>query len=141
MNRRVIVEEWRRATRSLEAADVLAREAYGEDAVSRAYNAVLHAAKAALLVHGVAPESHAGVRRMFGQHLVRTGELEAQWSKRLTQHSDDRLAADYDAGVFFSAEDAQEECGQARAFIDRIRRYLSAKGLTEQELAPERGDG
>lgn len=127
--------------RSLEAADVLAREAYGEDAVSRAYNAVLHAAKAALLVHGVAPESHAAVRRMFGQHLVRTGELEAQWSKRLTQHSDDRLAADYDVGVFFSAEDAQEECGQARAFVDRIRRYLSAKGLTEQELAPERGDG
>ena len=127
--------------RSLEAADVLAREAYGEDAVSRAYNAVLHAAKAALLVHGVAPESHAAVRRMFGQHLVRTGELEAQWSKRLTQHSDDRLAADYDVGIFFSAEDAQEECGQARAFVDRIRRYLSAKGLTEQELAPERGDG
>ena len=141
MNRKVIVEEWRRATRSLEAADVLAREAYGEDAVSRAYNAVLHAAKAALLVHGVAPESHAAVRRMFGQHLVRTGELEAQWSKRLTKHSDDRLAADYDAGVFFPAEDAQEECGQARAFVDRIRRYLSAKGLTEQELAPERGDG
>ena len=141
MNRKVIVEEWRRATRSLEAADVLAREAYGEDAVSRAYNAVLHAAKAALLVHGVAPESHAAVRRMFGQHLVRTGELEAQWSKRLTQHSDDRLAADYDVGIFFSAEDAQEECGQARAFVDRIRRYLSAKGLTEQELAPERGDG
>ena len=141
MNRKVIVEEWRRAMRSLEAADVLAREDYGEDAVSRAYNAVLHAAKAALLVHGVAPESHAAVRRMFGQHLVRTGELEAQWSKRLTQHSDDRLAADYDVGIFFSAEDAQEECGQARAFVDRIRRYLSAKGLTEQELAPERGDG
>jgi uncharacterized protein (UPF0332 family) len=52
--------------RSLRAADLLVREGYREDAVSRAYYAILHAAKAALFGHDVATASHAGVRRMFG---------------------------------------------------------------------------
>ncbi len=71
---------------------------------------------------------------MFGKHLVRTGEVEPYWSDSLTEHSDDRLMADYDVGVFFSAEETQGECRRAREFVERIRRYLSANGLTEQEL-------
>ena len=69
MNRNMVLAEWQRATQSLHAAELLAREGYREDAVSRAYYAVLHAAKAALLVHDVATTSHAAVRRMFGRHL------------------------------------------------------------------------
>jgi hypothetical protein len=74
-----------------------------EDAVSRAYYAILHGAKAALFVHNVATASHAAVRRMFGQHLIMTGEIERQWSSHFGEGFDDRLAADYDARAFFSA--------------------------------------
>lgn len=35
---------------------------------------MLHAAKAALYVHDVATASHAAVRRMFGLHLIQSGE-------------------------------------------------------------------
>jgi len=104
MNRNMVLAEWQRATQSLHAAELLAREGYREDAVSRAYYAMLHAAKAALFVHDVATTSHAAVRRMFGRHLISTGEIEREWSSHLGEGLDDRLAADYDASVSFSAE-------------------------------------
>ena len=141
MNRDVVLAEWRRSTQALQAADLLSREGFWEDAVSRAYYSILHAAKAALLVHDVETASHAGVRRMFGKHLVLTGDIEGQWSKYLGRSSDDRLMADYDAGVSFTAGESQLECQRAQAFLKRIRQYLLAKGLTGQELEPERRNG
>ena len=138
MNRDVVLAEWRRSTQSLRAAELLSREDYREDAVSRAYYAILHAAKAALLVHDVTTASHAGVRRMFGRHLVHTGYIEGRWSNYLARGSDDRLMADYDTGMSFTAEESGIECQRAREFVERIRQYLLAKGLTEQELEPER---
>jgi uncharacterized protein (UPF0332 family) len=74
----MVLAEWQRAVRSLRAAELLCREGYHEDAVSRAYYATLHGAKAALFVHDEATASHAAVRRMFGQHLIMTGEIERQ---------------------------------------------------------------
>jgi uncharacterized protein (UPF0332 family) len=95
----MVAAEWRRAWRALRAAEVLAQEGLYEDAVSRAYYATLHAAKAALFIHDVATESHAAVRRMFGLHLIRSGEIESMWSSNLGESFDDRLAADYDASA------------------------------------------
>ncbi|MBI3990127.1 MAG: HEPN domain-containing protein [candidate division NC10 bacterium] len=141
MNRTMIVAEWNRATRSFQAAELLTREGYYADAVSRAYYAILHAAKAALQVHDVAVESHAAVKRMFGYHLVRIGAIEREWSAYLAEGLDDRLAADYDATLAFSERDAQEECDRARAFLTRIGEFLLASGLTPEELRTERFRG
>jgi uncharacterized protein (UPF0332 family) len=133
----MVLAEWRRAIRSLHAAELLAREGYHEDAVSRAYYATLHAAKAALFVHDVAAASHAAVRRLFGRHLISTGAIERQWSSHLGEGLDDRLAADYDARAAFSAAETRQECQRARDFVERIRRYLLAQGLTVHELETE----
>ena len=138
MNRALVLAEWARAKQSLRAAEILAREECAEDAIFRAYYATLHAAKAALLVHEVVVESHAAVKRMFGLHLIRPGEIEAQWSDHLGGSLDDRLSADYDTDAFFSTDEAQEECRQTRRFLNRIRRYLLAKGFTQKELRQER---
>ena len=140
MNRDEVLGEWRRAARTL-AADLLVREGYPEDAVARAYYAILHAAKAALSVHDVIAESHASVRGMFGKHLIRTGAIERTWSKQLAASLDDRLAADYDAATFFSDAEARRECGSARAFVGRIRRYLLTCGFTDHELTAEAKNG
>ena len=94
MNRDIVTGEWRRAWRTLLAAELLAREGYHEDSVSRAYYAILHAAKASLFVRGVMAESHAAVRRLFGKHLVLSGDVERCWVTYLGASLDDRLAAD-----------------------------------------------
>jgi len=112
----------------------LTRERCYADAISRAYYAILHAAKAALHIHDVAAGSHAAVRRMFGLHLIRSGEIEAEWSAYLVESLDDRLAADYDVETSFSKEDAGTECRRSREFLRRVRRYLLKKGLKEQDL-------
>ena len=94
MNRSMVVAEWIRARESLRAAQTLTRNGLYADAISRAYYAILHAAKAGLHVHDVAAESHSAVRRMFGLHLVRPGKIESEWSAYLTASLDDRFAAD-----------------------------------------------
>ena len=141
MNRKLVIAEWRKAVKSLGAAGVLTHAGYAEDSISRSYYAVLHAVKSALFVHDVAVSSHAAARSMFGLHLVRSGEIEREWAGVLAEGMDDRLRADYGIQVRISNEEAEDEHERAKAFLDRMRQYLLAKGLTEQELAAERGDG
>ena len=134
MNRDLVLAEWGRARMALGAAQLLTAESYPEDAASRAYYAILHAAKAVLLVHDIATTSHAGTRRMFGLHLVRTGQVEPEWASFLGESLDNRLAADYDSEVAFSAREAAQETRRARRFLSRMRRYLLANGFTQKEL-------
>jgi uncharacterized protein (UPF0332 family) len=134
MNRNMVVAEWNRARQALRAAETLTGERCYADAISRAYYAILHAAKAALNVHDVVAESHAAVRRLFGLHLVRSQEIEPDWSAYLVESLDDRLAADYDVETVFTKEDARTECVRSRQFLDRVRRYLLKKGLKKREL-------
>lgn len=141
MNRGNVIAEWRRGMQSLHASELLMQSGYREDAVSRAYYGILHAAKAALFVHDVTVASHAAVRRMFGLHLVRTGEIEREWAHHLAGGSDDRLAADYNVHMSFSSDETRYECRRAREFISRIRRYLIDNGLTEDELGQGTGVG
>ena len=119
---------------ALTAAELLARQGWGADAISRAYYAILHAAKAALLVHEVAAESHSAVRRLVGVHLVQTGALEREWAAILAHSLDDRLSADYDVEVSFSRAEASEECRRARKFLKRIRDYLISHGFKATDL-------
>ncbi len=113
------------------AAENLTRDGLYADAISRAYYAILHAAKAALHVHDIAAESHPAVRRMFGLHLVKPGEIEAEWSACLTAGLDDRLAADYDVETYFSKKETRSECRRTKEFLNRIKRYLLKNGLKE----------
>ena len=133
MNKIMVIAGWQRAWRALRAAEVLAREGLHEDAVSRAYYATLHAAKAALFIHDIATESHAAVRRMFGLHLIRSGEIESMWSSNLGESLDDRLAADYDASASFSSEEAR---AGLRAAFAALQGRLVEFGDDDGSLAP-----
>ena len=97
--------------------------------------------RAALFVHDVAVASHASVRRMFGLHLVRTGEIEREWARCLAGGSDDRLAADYNVHTRFTCDETRYECRQAREFVKRIERYLLDNGLAAEDLESETDPG
>ena len=137
MNPPLVRAEWLRARQALGAAEILRDTGYPADALSRAYYATLHAAKAALYVHDVATASHAAVRRMFGLHLIQSGEIEREWASHLAEILDDRLVADYDVEVEFTAEEATDGCQRARAFLDRIETYLLENDLTPDDLNSE----
>jgi len=137
MNKVIVLAEWKRATDSLGAARSCRRDGFYADSVSRAYYAILHASKAALQVHGISAESHAAVKRLFGLHLLRTGEIEAEWGTFAGESLDGRLTADYDVETSFSEEDAREEYDHATAFLTRIRQFLEASGVPQEELRAE----
>jgi uncharacterized protein (UPF0332 family) len=134
VNRKLVVAEWRRAQQALRAAEILTKEACFADAVSRTYYAVLNAARAALQAKSVAADTHGGVRRMFGLHLIKTGEIEKPYARSLGAGFDDRLAADYDAEATFTEVEARRECRSARRFLQRIRRFLLANGFPSSDL-------
>ncbi len=88
MNLKNVQAEFARARKALQAAKLLQADSLFEDAVSRAYYAVMHAAKAALLVHDQIAESHAAVRRLFGSVLVQPGRIEKEWASILAREQD-----------------------------------------------------
>ena len=90
------------------------------DAVSRAYYAVVHGAKAALESRQVSVSSHRGVRNQFGLHFVRPGLVEKEWGGYLVDSFKKRLLADYDATAVFDEADAERACETAEAFLDRV---------------------
>ena len=49
--------------------------------------------------------------------------------------------ADYSVHIRFSVPEAQREYERAKGFLERIRKYLIANGMTEQELDPGNNDG
>ena len=140
MNMSLVLAEWKRATQSLGAALSCQRHGFYGDAVSRAYYAIFHAAKAILQVHGVSAGSHAGVKRLFGLHVVQAGLVEREWATYLGESSEARLTADYDVETELSKEDADEETERAKAFLIRIRKLLLANGLSADELRSDELD-
>lgn len=86
-----------RADKSLAAARSLLKDDFLEDALSRAYYSILHAARAVLLAEGVSVSSHRAVRRLFGSHLIKPGKGHTRRSHygdhaAMWEHQSDDLA-------------------------------------------------
>jgi uncharacterized protein len=117
-------KELARAEKSLRAAEMLLEHELYEDAVSRAYYAVLHASKAALAPLDIFPESHQSVRRMFGLHLVKVKIIEREYATILTAEQEDRELSDYDITLTIGNDRASQRVKDARRFVARVEAYL-----------------
>ena len=117
--------EWRRAQECLGAARYCQGGGFYADAVSRAYYAVMHAAKAALALHNVRPRSHSAVANRFGPEHRKGGVWwKSTWGREFGSLASIRISADYGIARIFSDADAQDACGRAELFLDRIRPLL-----------------
>ena len=76
-----------RATSSLQAATLLRSAELPNDAASRAYYAVFHAASALLLAQNLEFKSHAGVLRAISLNFVKPGILETSVGRDLNWDS------------------------------------------------------
>ena len=123
-----IAIERERGDGSLRSAEVLLREALYADAVSRAYYAAFHYARALLLTIGEEPVTHAGVERLLHRDLVRHGALAPDVARLLGRLMKNRLDADYTSEVVFTHEAAQQEVDAARRFVEVASAQLAAGG-------------
>jgi uncharacterized protein (UPF0332 family) len=124
--------ELARARRLLEAGWYLHRGGFFEDAVSRAYYAVFHAASALLASIGRTVRTHDGLRAAVAQHFVKPGHLSPKYSRVLARIAADRNDADYGAVTVMRAEDAEETLGEAEDFVAAVETYLAARGAVTE---------
>jgi uncharacterized protein (UPF0332 family) len=102
------------------AAEVLTREELLRDAMSRAYYATLHYARALLLVKDEEPTTHEGVLRRFSFHSVKTGLLTLDEGKILGLLHKLREDADYGIEQGYVVGEVQEELDSVRRFKDAV---------------------
>ncbi len=119
-------EEMTRGEETLRAAQELLRLGLHNDAVSRAYYAAYHWARALLFIQGLESKTHRGVLQLLGLHFVRTKQLPAEATTLLGQLASQREASDYTTALRFDAQEAAETVRQACAFIALCRPLLPA---------------
>lgn len=118
-----------KAETKLEVAGRLFISGDYEDAVSRAYYAVYHAAQALLLSEGEKAETHKGVITLFSLLFVKTGRFNRNLGKFLANLKDDRESGDYEVFSYIDRETAEAALGGAEEFIKESRLYLAKIGL------------
>jgi uncharacterized protein (UPF0332 family) len=114
------------AVEKLIVARELLAAAHFDDAISRAYYAMFYSAKAALLTVGSDPRSHSGVVAQFSQHFVKTGKIDRQYNRILSQAMQAREASDYDPVIRSSLSEAKQTIADAEDFLVKVKELLSA---------------
>jgi len=83
---------------------------------------MLHAASAVLLNRGIERRSHQGVISAFGQYLVKTGHISAEFHRHFIEAFDLRQESDYEPIAAVTEEQAQKIVIRAGEFVKACRR-------------------
>lgn len=120
-------EEMSRAEEELKGADALLTAGLVRIALTRAYFAAFHAARALLFAEGLEPRSHRGALHLFNVHFVRSGRFEPPTSRLLSRLQRFREEADYSEDFVIDGAGAKEELEAARAFVQRVADVIAAQ--------------
>jgi uncharacterized protein (UPF0332 family) len=118
-------DEAARGDEALAAARHLLSGGFHRDAVSRAYYAAYHWARALLLSQGVDPRTHRGVVQMLNLRFVKDGPMPEEIAAHLAHLETYRELSDYSALASFTQAQAEEEVQRAATFAAACRRLLS----------------
>lgn len=115
----MIRDDLAKAVQALDVADLIIETGVADDAVTRAYYAAFHVARA--LVELVEPnsggKSHKSVLTAFSNHYVRVGTLPKEYGSKLNKAQSARHVADYEGGSI-SEDEAVGHIAFAREFLD-----------------------
>ena len=113
-----------KAERKLGSAKKLFEIGEYEDAVSRAYYAVLHAISAVLFSKGLSFSKHAQVIGSFNKEFIKTGIFPKDFTKILTRLYEDRQIGDYSYTDFPDEETAAQDIEDAQRILLACKKYL-----------------
>ena len=120
-----VQRHFEQAAECVEDARVLLENDRLAAAVARIYYAMFHAATAALLARGIRRSSHHAMLAAFGQHFIKTGELDERLYRDLRAAFERRQQADYEAIVEIDRQAAAQLLEQAINFVDACRRLTA----------------
>lgn len=119
-----------KAKKSLEAARLLLTNDLPDFAASRAYYSMFYLASAFLLGKGLKFSKHGSLIAAFGQHFVKTGEVDAKFHRYLIDAQDDRIIGDYTAKSVLTKTEIATMIAQAEEFLAFAEQRL---GVTPPE--------
>lgn len=114
-----------KAERLLNDASLLLREGRWESSVNRSYYSALSAAKAILILFGIDPKTHEGVKTMLNKKLVLEGLVHKEYGKWFRGLSLEREDADYADYVIIDSSDGEDAFKEASIFLEKIREIIS----------------
>lgn len=117
-------DEFQGAMEEIKSARVLQENNLYFKSIVSSYYAVYHAAKAALLLKGVVPQSHEGVERMFSLYYVKTEEIEVNIGKIIGRLMKMREEADYYPESTFSLNESLDALKMANEFVENIQKVV-----------------
>jgi uncharacterized protein (UPF0332 family) len=121
-----------RAQDDLETAEVDLSAGKYRGAANRAYYAMFHCVRAALLWHNIQRSKHSGVEAAFGQVLIKTQIIEPEYFALYRSARDTREHQDYDREVEeISQTDTTQLVANAKRFVERLEKYLRDVGAIE----------
>jgi len=115
-----------RAEKALKSAKLLKKNGQLEDAVSRAYYAMFHAARAFLFNKGFKAKTHRGTISLFGEKAIKEGVVEEKFADMIRKAFDLRQKSDYELYAELDAELTEETVKNAEKFIKKIKTLLSS---------------
>ena len=113
----------------LEDAQVLYKNGSYESSINRAYYAVLSAAKALLILRGIDPETHEGVKTMISREFVKNGLLPKEYSEYFRNLQSRRLDSDYGDFIDLGKEEAEDSLTRARQFVDKMGEIIDTSNF------------
>jgi uncharacterized protein (UPF0332 family) len=117
--RRVIEYRLSRAHRTLDAAELLLKQGFPEEASSRIYYGTFYSVVALLTTKGLKSSKHSGVMALFHREFVKPGIFPRELARALDRAFDSRLGGDYEDFVRFEPDELRQLLQQARAFVAR----------------------
>lgn len=120
-----------KAERLLDDARLLLKEARWESSINRSYYAALSAAKAVLILFGIDPKSHEGVKTMVNKKLVLENHIPKEYGKWFRELLFEREGADYADYISVDASDAEDALNHAEGFIEKMKELA---GLFQGQL-------
>jgi uncharacterized protein (UPF0332 family) len=121
-----IAAETARGAEALEEADLLFSAKKLPGAISRAYYATFHYARALLLLIDVEPKTHGGLVRLLQANFVRSGKLPPEIAASFSKLMSLRQDADYTAEYVFTEDMVRSEIETARHFVAAAAAILAA---------------
>jgi len=116
----------KKARESLRAARLLLSNDLADFAGSRAYYAMFYLAAALLLEKGLSFSKHGSLIAAFGQHFVKTGEVEAKFHRYLIDAQDNRIVGDYSSTSNLTKTQTATMISQAEEFLALAEQKLGA---------------
>jgi len=116
-----------RASETLEDARILADTHRWNACVNRLYYACFYAINALLVRDGLSSSKHTGVRGLFNQNYVKTGQIPKELARIYNDLYERRQEGDYIDYVSFQESQVLPWISKAKELIEYITRFIREK--------------